>query len=88
MKTPSIIHIITYTYIYVVSSGMVLYTLQRNYEFYQSADITIPQIPRSVVKVTVLDWLVSLYQDKTSFDSPDMIHSPKVQNSRLNYQGS
>lgn len=83
MKTPSIIHIITYTYIYVVSSGMVLYTLQRNYEFYL-ADITITQIPRSVVKVTVFDWLVSLYQDKTSFDSPDMIHSPKVQNSRLN----
>lgn len=83
MKTPSIIHLITYTYIYVVSSGMVLYTLQRNYEFYL-ADITIPQIPRSVVKVTVFDWLLSLYQDKTSFDSSDMIHSPKVQNSRLN----
>lgn len=46
--------------------------------------ITITQIPRSVVKVTVFDWLLSLYQDKTSFDSPDMIHSPKVQNSRLN----
>lgn len=52
--------------------------------FINLADITIPQIPRSVVKVTVFDWLVSLYQDKTSFDSPDMIHSPKVQNSRLN----
>lgn len=85
MKTPSIIHIITYTYIYVVSSGMVLYTLQ---SFINVADITISQIPRSVVKVTVFDWLVSLYQDKTSFDSPDMIHSPKVQNSRLNLQGS
>lgn len=84
MKTPSIIHIITYTYIYVVSSGMVLYTLQRNYEFYQSCRYHDHSIPRSVVKVTVLDWLVSLYQDKTSLDSPDMIHSPKVQNSRLN----
>lgn len=52
--------------------------------FINGADIMIPQIPRSVVKVTVFDWLVSLYQDKTSFDSPDMIHSPKVQNSRLN----
>lgn len=49
--------------------------------FINGADITITQ---SVVKVTVFDWLVSLYQDKTSFDSPDMIHSPKVQNSRLN----
>lgn len=49
--------------------------------FINLADITITQ---SVVKVTVFDWLVSLYQDKTSFDSPDMIHSPKVQNSRLN----
>lgn len=48
--------------------------------FINVADITITQIPR----VTVLDWLLSLYQDKTSFDSPDMIHSPKVQNSRLN----
>lgn len=66
--------------------------------FINLADITITQNPRSVVKVTVFDWLlslyqvkvtvfdwlVSLYQDKTSFDSPDMIHSPKVQNSRLN----
>lgn len=85
MKTPSIIHIITYTYIYVVSSGMVLYILYRGTtSFINVADITITQIPRSVVKVTVFDWLVSLYQDKTSFDSPDMIHSPKVQNSRLN----
>lgn len=50
--------------------------------FINLADITIT--PRSVVKVTVFDWLVSLYQDKTSFDSSDMIHSPKVQNSRLN----
>lgn len=85
MKTPSIIHITTYTYIYVVSSGMVLYILYRGTtSFINLADITITQIPRSVVKVTVLDWLLSLYQDKTSFDSPDMIHSPKVQNSRLN----
>lgn len=52
--------------------------------FINVADITITQIPRSVVKVTVFDWLLSLYQDKTSFDSSDMIHSPKVQNSRLN----
>lgn len=85
MKTPSIIHIITYTYIYVVSSGMVLYILYRGTtSFINLAGITITQIPRSVVKVTVFDWLLSLYQDKTSFDSPDMIHSPKVQNSRLN----
>lgn len=85
MKTPSIIHIITYTYIYVVSSGMVLYILYRGTtSFINLADITITQLPRSVVKVTVLDWLLSLYQDKTSFDSPDMIHSPKVQNSRFN----